>query len=349
MKVLIVDDSILIRGMIKSLIESLEGFSVAGEAANGKKAIEMIKICTPDIVLMDINMPEMDGIMATEIIMKTTPLPIIIFTSEDVAEVGYQALNKGAMEIIPKPDINQMNNKEFRQGFETILKHVVKFGRFKINLSRTTEKNYSNDHFSKEGLAPVNSQAPRKNHCKLVVIGASTGGPTAVRTVLSGLPADFPVPIILTQHIEIGFDKGYAEWLNDATSLFVRVARKHDHLIPGEVLVAPATHHLICRDGDVLWDDGPRIDNQKPSVNKMFTTAAQIYGNALIGILLTGMGKDGAIGCKDITIKGGKTLVQDKESSMIFGMPKAAIELKAATQILPLEDIAKALRRQVKN
>ena len=347
MRVLIVDDSIIVRGMVKALIESLDGFSVAGEASNGKKAIEMVRELHPDIVLMDINMPEMDGIQATGIIMETTPLPIIIFTSEDVAEVGYKALNRGAMEIIPKPDINQMNNQEFRHEFENILKHVVKFGQFKINLSTTSVNNFKSDHFSKEGLTPVKSSEFNKQF-NLVVIGASTGGPTAVRTVLSGLPADFSSPIIITQHIEIGFDKGYSEWLNDASPLYVRIARKHDQLKSGEVLIAPATHHLVCRNGEVFWDDGSRINNQKPSVDKMFTSASQSYGNTLIGILLTGMGRDGAKGCKNIISNGGKTLVQDKESSMIYGMPKAAIELQAASKILPLKDISRVLTREVR-
>jgi len=350
MKILIVDDSILIRGMLKSLIESFDDFTVAGEAPNGKKAIEMVLSVKPDLVLMDINMPEMDGITATEIIMKTSPLPVVIFTSEDVAEVGFRALNKGALEVIPKPDINQMNNPEFRRGFETILKHVVRYAGLKLSRSPIPRPSEDFDRatFSREGLAPAISPRPAGTPYRLVVMGASTGGPTAVRTVLSGLPADFPLPLILSQHIEVGFDTGYAEWLNDATPLHVRIARKHDQTVPGEVLVAPATHHLITRNGEVLWDDGPRVGNQKPSIDKMFTSAAETYGAGVVGILLTGMGRDGALGCERIVKSGGKTLVQDEESSMIFGMPRAAIELNAASEVVALKDMAEALIHRIR-
>jgi len=158
------------------------------------------------------------------------------------------------------------------------------------------------------------------------------------------LPVDFPIPIIITQHIEKGFDAGYAEWLNETAELNVRIAKPQDRIAVGEVIVAPATHHLICRGTSLLWDDGPRIDNQKPSVNKMFISAVKTYGADITGVLLTGMGTDGAKGCLEIFQQGGETIIQDEESSMIFGMPRAAIELGAASKVLPLAGIAAELK-----
>ena len=339
MKVLVVDDSILARGMIKSLLESL-GLEVIGEAGNGKKAIDAVKALRPDLLLMDVNMPEMDGITATGKIMEECPLPIIIFTSEDIAEVGFKALNLGALEVVPKPDIHQMNNPEFKATFKTILENVSRFGSFKL-------KNKSGQPSSipspSDGLKNI---LPGGKKFTAAVIGASTGGPSAVRTVLQSLPGDFPLPILLAQHIEEGFDKGYAEWLNEAAALKVRVAEERDKPVAGEVLVAPATHHLICNGPYAIWDDGPRVDNQKPSINKMFESAAGVYKDSLLGVLLTGMGADGARGCKKIIETGGETLVQDAATSMIFGMPKAAIEMNAATLVLPLQDIGKAMIRK---
>ncbi len=330
MRVLIVDDSMLIRSMLRALLESFE-YEIAGEEGNGKKGVEAARRLRPDLILMDINMPVMDGITATGIIMKENPVPIVIFTSEDIAEVGWTALTQGAVEIIPKPDIHQMNDKDFKLKLKTILDHAVKF--------KTPE---SNSNEGMEGLKQSPFTEPRTTG-NLVVIGASTGGPSAVKTVLEALPEDFPIPIIITQHIEEGFDVGYAEWLNESAKLHVRIASSHDKIAAGEVIVAAATHHLICRKESLFWDDGPRLDNQKPSVDKMFTSAAESFGSGITGVLLTGMGMDGAKGCLEILKKGGTTIIQNKESSMIFGMPKAAIELGAASKILPLTEIAAEL------
>jgi len=340
-RVLIVDDSMLIRSILRSLLESF-GYEIAGEEGNGKKGVEAARRLRPNLILMDINMPEMNGITATGIIMKENPIPIVIFTSENIGEVGYKALNNGALEIIPKPDIHQMNDKKFKLELKTILDNISKFGEIKLG-TRTDNRVPT---FPAAGKVQKSKYA-KKRRCRLVVIGASTGGPSAVRTLLSELPAGFPTPIIVTQHIEEGFDTGYAEWLNEATELKIRIAKPLDRITPGEVIIAPATHHLICRGTALLWDDGPRIDNQKPSVDKMFISAVKTFGSDVIGVLLTGMGRDGAKGCLEIFKCGGETLVQNEESSMIFGMPKAAIEIGGASMIVPLTEMARELRERL--
>ena len=332
MRILLVDDSMLVRSMLRSMLESF-GYEIAGEAGNGQKGVEAAAELRPDLILMDVNMPVMDGITATGIIMKENPAPIVIFTSEDIAEVGYKALNEGALEIIPKPGIHQMNDKDFAERLKSILEQIIRF-----NSTRLSSKKPAGH--SDGGRSLVRPE--------IIVIGASTGGPSAVKTVLDGLPGDFPVPIILTQHIETGFDRGYAEWLDQSTALNVRIADESDSPAAGSVIVAPATHHLICAGGKLIRDDGPRLDNQKPSIDKMFLSATKTYGPRVTGILLTGMGRDGANGCLEIIKNGGDTIVQDQESSMIFGMPKAAIELDAASIVLPLSQIAGELRARMK-
>ena len=335
MRILLVDDSILVRGMMKALLESL-GYDVVGEEANGRAAVSAAAGLRPDLIIMDVNMPEMDGITATGIIMKETPVPIIVFTSEDVADVGYRAVNEGAVEVIPKPDISEMNDIAFRSRIREILEAVASAGAGR----RSHQELFSE-------LRRTEVPCARRYDTEIIVVGASTGGPSAVRTLISALPADFPVPLILTQHIQQGFDAGYADWLDDSAKLCVRLAKPQDKPAAGVVIVAPATHHLVCSRGALCWDDGPRLDNQKPSVDKMFISAADAYGPGVTGVLLTGMGRDGANGCRQIIDRGGDTIVQDAQTSIIFGMPKAAIELGAASEVLALEHIAgELIRRQ---
>ncbi|MBN2656045.1 MAG: response regulator [Spirochaetales bacterium] len=331
MRLLLVDDSMLVRSMMKTLIGQWDGFEVIGEASNGAAGVELAAELRPDLILMDVNMPGMNGIEATKHIMESFPTPIIVFTSEDVSKIGFDALNAGALEVVPKPDITKMNDPVFTKGFRTVLNHVARFGALKIGKSPSS-------------ASPAGVAAGRIP-LDLLVIGASTGGPSAVRKVLSDLPGNFPLPILLSQHIELGFDQGYADWLDEATDLKVSLAGESQKLMAGNVWVARATHHLVCSRGGAFLDDGPAIANQKPSIDKMFLSALEEYGRRLAAVLLTGMGQDGARGCKAIVDKGGTTLVQNQQSSMIFGMPKAAIEMGGASRVLSLEEIGPALRR----
>lgn len=332
MRLLLVDDSMLVRSMMKTLLSQWDGFEIIGEASNGTAGVEMAAKLRPDLILMDVNMPEMNGIEATRQIMENFPVPIIVFTSEDVSKIGFDAINSGALEVVPKPDITKMNDPVFTKGFRTVLDHAVRFGSLKIGSSP------SSAGFLRGGL-------DARKPFDLLVIGASTGGPSAVRKVLSDLPGNYPVPVLLSQHIELGFDQGYADWLDEATELKVSLAGESQKLQAGTVLVARATHHLVCSRGAAFLDDGPAIANQKPSIDRMFLSALEEYGNRLAGVLLTGMGQDGAKGCKAIVDRGGTTLVQNRQSSMIFGMPKAAIEMGGASRVLSLEEIGPVLRR----
>ncbi len=329
MRILIVDDSALIRSMVKSFLTLDEqDFLIAGEASNGERAIEMNRKLDPDFIIMDINMPIMDGLEATRRIMQEKPVPILIFSNEIDAEISYKAINNGAIDVMRKPDIDQFNHPEFYQGF---LRKIRLLTQKQVGFASKTPAKISH---IKEGIQQT---------CHMVVIGASTGGPAAVREVLRHLPGHFPVGIVLVQHLEKGFDQGYAHWLNDASALNVRLVEKTEEIQPHEVFVAPVDKHLIIHGNRIRLDDGPRVLFQKPSVDVLFESAANVFGNTLLGILLTGMGRDGATGCVSIVSKGGFTLVQDRATSAIFGMPKAAIEMGGASKILPLQGIIEYL------
>lgn len=329
MRILIADDSALIRSILKRLFQFEKDFVLVGEAGNGLQAVELSRDLSPDLVIMDIDMPVMDGLTATRRIMAENPLPIIIFSNHSGQDVKFKAMAGGAVDIMQKPDMGQFNEPVFYNNFLNKLRSLAR-----------------------AGVAHVRSghERPGERRMKgfrLLVMGASTGGPSAVREVLSGLPSDFPLPIALVQHTETGFDLGYARWLDDGTELSVRLVEKDMSLLPGVVWVAPVDRHIkIQREPGslrLILDRGAKILNQRPSVDVLFASAADAAGERLIGVLLTGMGRDGAKGCLAIVEKGGITLVQDKASSVIFGMPKSAIELGGASRILPLTEISRTI------
>jgi len=335
-RVLLVDDSALMRQVLRELIEASSDITVAGEANNGLSGCEKNQELHPDLIVMDIDMPVMNGVDATARVMRELPVPILVFSASAESPAGFAALEAGARDVLLKPDIDTLNDDAFRTSFYQRVRALAG--------ARAIEKD--------GGVRAVEQNAGVRAHAgvmagtriQAIVIGASTGGPIAVRSLLSALPADFPVGIALVQHLEDGFDAGYVHWLGEACQLRVRLAGENAlTLEPGTVTVAPVNRHLIVRNGMLALDDGPRVGNQKPAVDMLFKTAATYYSNSLLGVLLTGMGRDGADGCKAIISAGGRTLVQDKETSAIFGMPKAAIELGAATEVLPLQDLAPRL------
>jgi len=298
-----------------------------GEAPDGQSAVALNAQLDPDLIIMDINMPRMNGLEATRRIMDENPTPILVFSREIDADISYQAINNGAVDVMLKPDMDQINEPAFHQHFLQ-----------KMRLLGSKRKKIVSDR------GEVGTALPGHQHVyEMMVMGASTGGPAAVKAILENLPGDFPLGIALVQHMEKGFDKGYVRWLNDATVLHVRLAGPAEHIRPGTVFVAPVDKHLIVVGKRLMLDDGPKVLNQKPGVDVLFESAALSYGAKLIGVLLTGMGRDGAAGCVSILSKNGITLVQDESTSAIFGMPKAAIEMGGASQVLPLHRMANYL------
>ncbi|MFP4268660.1 MAG: chemotaxis protein CheB, partial [Spirochaetaceae bacterium] len=310
------------------------GEEVVGEAPNGKRAIELAGSLKPDLITMDIDMPVMDGIEAAERILSTRKNPIVIFAGEISPEIFSKLKNMGVAEIIEKPGINRFNLPEFADGFITRLRsHVENFSHNEKKILKKTGATGKREHPS--------------GRIELAVMGASTGGPDAVRRVLSSLPADFPVGIALVQHIEARFAAGYAEWLDGHCSLKVRQVIDGEPPVPGIVYIAAGEKHLTVARKKLVLDDGPLIKNQRPAVEKLFQTAAQAYGSAVMGVILTGMGNDGAEGAVSIRKAGGYMIVQDEYTSFIYGMPKAAAEAGGASVVLPLERIASAMEEAV--
>jgi len=327
-RILLVDDSALMRQVLRELLAESPDLQVVGEASNGQAGCEKNLALAPDLVIMDLDMPILDGVAATARMMAERRVPIFVFSASADSPLGFKALSAGACEVLRKPDIDKLNDKIFKDSF---------FGKIKAVVAAASGTGGTKAAMNK----PVNTLAASP---RAVVIGASTGGPVAVRHLLAGLPADFPLGIALVQHLEDGFDEGYAHWLDEACPLQVRLAGETPQSFQaGTVVVAPVNRHLLISGDRLVLDDGPRVQNQKPAVDVLFKSAATAFGPGVLGVLLTGMGRDGADGCREIVTYGGHTLVQDQESSAIFGMPKAAIELGGASEILPLSSMAARL------
>ena len=347
-RVLVVDDSAVIRTLLKRSLAKDPRIEIVGEAYDGKGAIEQNRLLKPDVITMDIYMPVMDGIEATKRIMQESPAAIMIFSTEDSARMGYAALEAGAVDMFKKPDLTHFSPDFYRQFIERIV--------------AITENGHKSPVFAKRavGVSPFAKPAAAverkrviapvdKGERDLLVIGASTGGPVAVQQVLAKLGRDFPYPVLITQHIDASFDRHYASWLADTTGMNVTLAENNKVIVPGTVYVAPANCHLTVGSRSAagyitrLVDDPP-LNYLKPAVDYLFKSAAKVAGSHCIAVLLTGMGRDGAAGCADIHKCGGYTIAEAEETCVVFGMPKAAIELGGASSVLPVYDIAPFVR-----
>lgn len=344
MNVLIVDDSALMRAVLRDFFER-SGVSVVGEAPNGRVAVERNEALRPDFVTMDIDMPIMNGIEATLAIMERRAVPVIVFSGDLSDETSLAAFNAGAVDVVRKPEIDRFYDADYAAQLLERFRSAVdarRTGPPKGGADPARPGTQGGVPSALRGGAPQPSgdEFPRPGRIDAIVVGASTGGPVAVRTILSALPADFPVGIALVQHIEERFAVGYAKWLDAECALSVRIAREGERLSPGVVLVAPGDEHLVARGGVLHLDAGPKVGSHRPAVDRLFETAAEDYRERLVGVLLTGMGRDGAVGCRRIREADGFTIVQDEATSYIYGMPRAAVEENGASMVLPLDKIA---------
>ncbi len=325
-KILIVDDSAVIRAFLKKIINLDERFTLVGEVADGQKAIEACSSLKPDLVIMDINMPIMDGITATKRIKLLAEPPIIVvFSTEDSSSAGYKAIGAGAIEVIKKPELHDMDSNFFK--------------RFCDKLAALGQKKKK----------PVDMNAisvqPKSKSYKLLLIGASTGGPLAVQRVLKDIGTPFPLPILITQHIDKTFDKNFARWLSDTTGQNVVIPEENAKLENGVAYLAPAGKHMVLNaSGTIHLSDTERVHFLKPAVDPMFMSAAKVFGEKCMAVLLTGMGSDGAEGCVEIKNAGGYTVAEAASSCVVFGMPKAAIMAGGATAVLPLDKIGEFVK-----
>jgi two-component system, chemotaxis family, protein-glutamate methylesterase/glutaminase len=345
MKVLIADDSILIRNIVKEILSSDPAIEIAGEAANGADAVAKALALRPDVVIMDIDMPLMNGLEATAEISRASSIPVLVFTHNSDPALPFKALERGAADFLLKPDFKDLNRPEYASGLVARLRGLSSRGAASAMRARAVPPPAGPPgpvlSPAAQGASASGGEFPATlPPALMVVVGASTGGPQAVLRLLSDLAAPFHLPIAMVQHIETGFDKGYADWLSAETGHEVALARDGELPLPGRVYVAPTDSHLrFSARGLELDAAGPKVQNQKPSVDVLFRSAAERYGEGALGVLLTGMGRDGAEGCAAIRSREGFTVAQDEASSLIFGMPKAAIAMGAASLVLPLERI----------
>lgn len=333
-KVLVVEDSITTRRFLVDLINQTPGMMVCGEAYDGAEAIRLVEELRPSVISMDIHMPKMDGVEATRQIMQLSPRPIVVASNgvgQREVDVAMLALEAGAVAAIPKPSAAPQDVQQ-RMDYLRMLNYMARVSvvrRYKADVPQST--------------TPIRVQAD--TNLELIVIGASSGGPGAVARILENLPAELPVPILLVQHLAAEFVPGFVNWLDRRTALPVRLAMKNRRPIPGEVWVAPGGVHMILKaDGTIAFDPEKGQHRHQPAVDVLFESVAALCGKSSIGVLLTGMGEDGALGLQSLHEAGARTIVQDEASAVVFGMPAAAIERGAAEFILPDTQIAQVLQ-----
>jgi two-component system chemotaxis response regulator CheB len=355
-RILIVDDSALTRQLLRAIFAGDPALAVIGEAADGREALTKVADLHPDLVLLDVRMPVMDGVETTRQIMAYHPTPILVLTTSlsgyDV-DITFQMLGAGALDVMEKPRLNDAAALDAAR--IALVRKVKLLARVKVVTHlRGRRRKGAASSMERAAVPPhrgVNYAAFPLPHAAfpIVVIGASTGGPRVIQQIVHALPADFPAAVLIVQHIAPGFSAGLVEWLTTGVRLPIRLAEEGATLAPGVAFVAPDRYDLLIRpDGTVHLSAQPLL-LQRPSVDIAMQSVAEYAGPASIGVLLTGMGRDGAAGMRAIQRAGGLTIAQDAASCAIYGMPRAAVEAGAVMAVLPPEQIAATLREATRS
>jgi len=352
--VVVIDDSAFMRKSISMMLESDPGIKVVATARDGRDGIDKIREFRPDLVTLDIEMPVLDGLSALRIIMKEIPLPVIMISSltSEGAQATLDALNLGAVDFIPKElSYVSVDIRKIREELIAKVKTIAGSRPFRrrppgIPLRAASPAPPGRGHQAAPGW---NIPAGAGKNLKAVVLGISTGGPFALLQTIPKLGADFPLGIAIVQHMPPRFTKSLADRLDSLSALNVREAADGDVLAPGTVLLAPGGQHMTFRrrGGSVVATIGaePSGSIYRPCADIMFTSAVETFNGPLLGVIMTGMGKDGLEGLRRIKQKGGTVIAQDEESCVVYGMPRAAVEDGVADAILPLEAIPAGLTR----
>jgi len=339
--VLIVDDSATIRHFLGQIFNADPELRVIGQARDGAEAIEMVERLAPDVITMDIFMPGMSGLEATARIMEKHPTPIVILSGnldDDEVVSSCRAMEAGALVALAKP--TGSNHPDHEASVADLVRTVKLMSEIRV-VKRWARSRKVVSQAGARAADPALQVNPR-----LVALGASTGGPVVINTILSGLMPDFPLPILIVQHMAAGFIRGFAEWLGISSRLPVHIASPGEIMLPGHAYIAPDGYQTVVEsDNRIALVTGGAEYGHCPSVAALFRSVAGVHGGHAIGVLLTGMGSDGAGELKMMKDRGAVTIAQDRESSVIYGMPGEAVKLGAATYVLPPDKIAATLER----
>ena len=329
-RVLVVDDSAFVRKAVERMLGTADDIVVVGFAADGEEGLAKARELRPDVVTLDVKMPRLGGLETLERLMAEQPVPVLLMSTltQEGAEVTLRGLELGAMDFVDKSSVQPMSMLSLA---EELIAKVRALGGARVRARPKAARARA------EGV----SEAPA---AECVVIAASTGGPTALQAVVSGLPAGFPAAVLVVQHIPRGFTRSLAERLDARSAIPVREAHDGEQVVPGTVLIAPAGIHtkLARRRGaiEIALDEEPRDALHRPSADVLMVSAAEAFGPRVVGIVLTGMGSDGAEGLRAIREKGGLTQAESEETCVIYGMPKAAIEAGVVHRVVPIERVA---------
>jgi two-component system chemotaxis response regulator CheB len=341
-KVLIVDDSKVVQEFLAHLLSSDPDMQVVGLANSGIEAIELVRKKKPDVITMDIHMPGMDGYEATRTIMETVPTPIVIVSgSSKTKEIvnTFKLLEAGALAVVIRPP--GFEHPQFIASRKELIQTIKLMSEVKVVRLFPRSR--------REKIKPLRIVQTFENDLKriqVIAIGASTGGPMALQIILSMLPGDLPVPVLIVQHIAKGFVKGFLEWLSATSGIKLKIAEDGEILSAGIGYIAPDNYHMgISWGNKIILSNQPPENGLKPSVSYLFRSVAQIFESNALGVLLTGMGKDGAEELKAMKDKGAFTIVQNEQSSVVFGMPGEALRIGASDQALSPERIAEILTK----
>lgn len=342
-KVMLIDDSAVVRSMLTDILEEDEQFDVVATASDPIIAATKLKELIPDVIVLDVEMPRMDGLTFLKKLMQQHPLPVVICSS--LAEPGSQVFNKameyGAIDVITKP---QSGTKEFIRESSIVIRDIVKAASIArpLKLRAPAQKKHTADVI----MSPSKGKLPHFGTERVVVVGASTGGTEALSVLLEGMPAESP-GIAIVQHMPERFTYSFAQRLNSLCDMEVREAQHGDKLTRGTVLLAPGNKHMLLKRSTtgyyVELKDGPLVSRHRPSVDVLFRSAARYAGNNCLGVIMTGMGADGAKGMLEMKQAGATTLAQDEKTCVVFGMPNEAIKLGGVDHILPLQSLSAKL------
>jgi two-component system chemotaxis response regulator CheB len=347
LRILVVEDSLTVRRRLCEILAADPELDVVGEAENGKRAIELCEALRPDVMTLDMVMPVMSGLAATEYIMAYMPTPILIVSaSTNRGELfrTYDALAAGALDVLEKPtgdDTDAAWERRFVAAIK-LLARIKVITHPRARLSGAAWPATTLQESPETGRTSMRPDRPSSRRYEVVAIGASTGGPAAIVNVLRALPRGFPVPVFFVLHIDEPFGGAFAEWLGDQTPHRVAYARDGDPLdsLRGQVIMAPPGRHLSVAGARLRLSNDPPRHSCRPSVDVLFESLAAALGAKVLACLLTGMGRDGAAGLLAIHRAGGLTIAQDEATSVVYGMPREAVLLGAAQRVLPLDQIA---------